>query len=76
MELTLPKSSAISKILYRKENNTFDITFNSGNTTSYGGGTDENFEFCKEQFQKTQSVGKTFHSLVNSGKLSVNGNVV
>jgi hypothetical protein len=75
-ELTISKSSAISQILYKGEDNSFDITFTSGSTANYGAGTAENFLFCRNQFMNTKSVGKTFHGLVSSGKLSVNGIIV
>lgn len=75
-QLEIPTSSAITKILYKAESNSFDITFKSGTTNNFGAGDATNFAFCMDQFKTTQSVGKTYHSLINSGKLSINGSVV
>lgn len=74
-ELEIPQSSAINKIVFSPQNNSFNITFTSGSTQSYGT-SPEQFDDVVSEFQNTKSVGKTYHKLLSSGILSVNGDNV
>lgn len=72
---TTTTSTAIKQIVYKQDTSSFDITFTNGTSHNYTV-LPKNFEATKKEFATTTSLGKSFHKLVNSGVLSVNGNIV
>jgi hypothetical protein len=64
------KSSAIDSIVYDDTNQQLNIIFSSNPNKVYIYGTnEEKYEFVKESFNNTDSLGRTYHQLLQNNTI-------